>query len=81
MKKKSTSQSAFFYLRASIGLLLVLAGVFLALLGFGQFSAQAQQKNNHRQGVSRRPSSLPCLTVLKYADWASTCRKTYGLEP
>ena len=46
MKKKSTSQSAFFYLRASIGLLLVLAGVFLALMGFGRFSAQAQQRNN-----------------------------------
>ena len=44
MKKKSTSQSAFFYLRASIGLVLVLAGVFLALLGIGQFSAEAQQK-------------------------------------
>jgi hypothetical protein len=46
MKKKSTSQSAFFYLRASIGMLLVLVGVFLALLGIGQFSAQARQGNN-----------------------------------
>jgi hypothetical protein len=45
MKKKSTSQSAFFNLRSLIGLLVVLAGVFLALLGFGTFSnasAQAQ---------------------------------------
>src|SRR5438105_1074475 len=49
MKKKSASQSAFFNLRVLIGLFLVLAGVFLALLGFGTFSgitassAQAQQ--------------------------------------
>ena len=43
MKKKSTSKSAFFNLRVLIGLFVVLAGVFLALLGFGAFSAQAQQ--------------------------------------
>ena len=35
MKKKSASQSAFFNLRVLIGLFIVLAGVFLALLGFG----------------------------------------------
>src|SRR5438876_4617577 len=45
MKKKSASQSAFFNLRVLIGLFTVLAGVFLALLGFGAFSAQAQQKS------------------------------------
>ncbi|MFZ3375198.1 MAG: hypothetical protein WA183_06565, partial [Chthoniobacterales bacterium] len=49
MKKKSATQSAFFNLRVLIGLFIVLAGVFLALLGFGTFSgitassAQAQQ--------------------------------------
>jgi hypothetical protein len=46
MKKKSASQSAFFYLRASLGMLLVLTGVFLALVGIGKFSAQAQPRNN-----------------------------------
>src|SRR5439155_1086092 len=44
MKKKSTSQSAFFNVRVLIGLFTVLAGVVLALAGFGAFSAQAQQK-------------------------------------
>jgi hypothetical protein len=44
MKKKSASQSAFFNLRLLTGLFLVLTSVFLALLGFGQFSAQAQQQ-------------------------------------
>src|ERR1700682_3528933 len=46
MKNKSASQSAFFNLRLLIGLFLVLAGGFLALQGFGTFSAQAQQKNH-----------------------------------
>ena len=44
MKTKSASQSAFFNLRVLIGLFIFLAGVFLALAGFGV--AQAQQKNN-----------------------------------
>src|SRR5205809_1596392 len=44
MKKKSASQSAFFNLRVLIGLLIVVAGVFLALAGFG--IAQAQQKSH-----------------------------------
>ena len=53
MKKKSTSQSAFFNLRVLIGLFIALAGVFLALVGFGAFSnvfAQAQgQKPTQEQ--------------------------------
>src|SRR5436309_4642954 len=54
MKKKSASQSAparrslgeggFFNLRVLIGLFIVVAGVFLALAGFG--IAQAQQKSH-----------------------------------
>src|SRR4029077_11543334 len=53
MKKNSTPQSAparrsygedgFFNPRVLIGLFVILAGVFLALVGFGAFSAQAQQ--------------------------------------
>src|SRR6266487_2857739 len=52
MKKKSTSQSAFFNLRVLIGLFVVLAGVFLALAGFGV--AQAQQ-NYYTAGKSADP--------------------------
>src|SRR4029453_6069361 len=54
MKKHSTSASApvrrtfgedgFFNVRVLISLFVILAGVFLALVGFGVFSAQAQQK-------------------------------------
>src|SRR5436853_7726769 len=56
MKKNSTSQSAparrspgeggFFNLRVLIGSVFCLAGVFIALLGFGPFSAQAQQNHS-----------------------------------
>jgi hypothetical protein len=45
MKKNSTSQSAFFNLRVLLASVFCLAGVVLALLGFGTFSAQAQQYN------------------------------------
>lgn len=44
MKKTSSSKSAFFYVRTSIGLALILAGVLLALMSLGQFKAQAQQQ-------------------------------------
>ena len=50
MKKKSTSQSAFFNLRVLIGLFVVLAGVFLALLALGTFSnASASQTQLRRK--------------------------------
>src|SRR5215510_8413147 len=37
-------QGGFLNLRILVGLFVILVGVFLALLGFGAFSAQAQQK-------------------------------------
>src|SRR6266496_2078115 len=43
MKKKSTSQSAFFNLRVLIGLFVALAGVFLVLLGSGVLSSATAQ--------------------------------------
>jgi hypothetical protein len=42
MKKKSASRSAFFTVRVLIGLFVVLAGVFVALLASGVLSATAQ---------------------------------------
>src|SRR4030095_6126571 len=45
MKKKSTSQSAFFNLRVLLGLVLALAGVFLARLVFGAFWNASAQAN------------------------------------
>src|SRR5438477_12962322 len=38
MKNESNSRSAFFNLRISVSLLIVLAGAFLALIGFGAIS-------------------------------------------
>jgi len=59
MKKTTTSRSAFFYVRPSIGLALLLAGVFLALMSVGQFSAQAEQEaKSKREG---KPKLVPPL--------------------
>src|SRR5437867_4637625 len=67
MKKKSASQSAFFNLRVLIGLFIVLAGVFLALAGFGTFSAlaQAQQKNKIITNSTNPlvPNGLDCSKI------------------
>jgi hypothetical protein len=60
MKKKSTSQSAFFNLRVLIGLFVFLAGVFLALLGFGTFSNASAQSNT---SVRNQPRSGPPTVV------------------
>src|SRR5436309_13468856 len=68
MKQKSTSQSAFFNLRVLIGLFVVLAGVFLAVIGVGTFSgltassAKAQQTHKiiNIQGL---PPGFDCATI------------------
>jgi hypothetical protein len=57
MKKKS-SQSAFFNLRVLIGLFVFLAGVFLALLGFGTFSKASAQATGPTQPRFGRPQVL-----------------------
>jgi hypothetical protein len=52
MKKKSTSQSAFFNLRVLIAAVFCLAGIFVALLGIGAFSNLfAQTKGTNQSGV------------------------------
>jgi len=60
MKKKSTSQSAFFNLRVLIGLFVFLAGVFLALLATGAFSsvfAQGKGAKNNRSATQASPGT------------------------
>src|SRR5712691_10884964 len=70
MKKKSTSHSAFFNLRVLIGLFIVLAGVFLALIGLGTFSgltassAQAQQKHKIIN-IPGLPPGFDCATIYE----------------
>src|SRR6266481_841973 len=68
MKKKSTSQSAFFNLRVLIGLFVVLAGAFLALIGLGTFSgltaSSAQAQQNHKIiNVEGLPPMFDCATI------------------
>jgi len=68
MKQKSTSQSAFFNLRVLIGLFVVLAGVFLAVIGVGTFSgltassAKAQQTHKFID-VAGLPPGFDCATI------------------
>ncbi len=65
MKKKSTSQSAFFRLRILSGLFLVLSGVFLVLIGLGTFSAHAQLRN--KAGTASAdplvPAAYDCASI------------------
>ena len=59
MKKKS-SQSAFFNPRVLIGLFVLLAGVFLALVGSGAFSSVfAQGKQPRQSGGSNGAQDAP----------------------
>ena len=59
MKKKSSSQSAFFNLRVLIGLFVFLAGVFLALLGSGAFSnVFAQTKSANGANADQSSNSI-----------------------
>jgi hypothetical protein len=65
MKKKSASQFAFFNLRVLIGLFVFLAGVFLALLGFGMFSnASAQPNATQAQAQEPRAQQMGQMTVI-----------------
>jgi Tfp pilus assembly protein PilV len=65
MKKKSASQFAFFNLRVLIGLFVFLAGVFLALLGFGTFSnASAQPNATQAQAQEPRAQQMGQMTVV-----------------
>ncbi|PYJ19490.1 MAG: hypothetical protein DME99_12390, partial [Verrucomicrobia bacterium] len=57
MKKKSTSQSGFFNLRVLIGLFVFLAGVFVALVGFGAFSNVFAQTKGTRTAPQTNPSN------------------------
>ena len=64
MKKTSTSRSAFFNLRVLIGLFILLAGVSLALLGLGAFSANAaasSAKTQQKQKTATRSIDLSLL--------------------
>src|SRR5882757_578571 len=68
MKKKSTSQYAFFNLRVLIGLFTVLAGVFLALIGLGTFSgltaSSAKAQQTHKIiDVPGLPPGFDCATI------------------
>jgi hypothetical protein len=59
MKKKSSSQSAFFNLRVLVGLFVCMAGVFLALVSFGTFSRVFAQN-----GITREQMTVALAQAL-----------------
>ena len=59
MKKKSTSQSAFFNLRVLIAALFCLVGVVIALLGMGAFSSAFAQVKGTGNNQSARNQDAP----------------------
>src|SRR5204863_6342057 len=68
MKKKSVSRSALFNIRVLIGLFILLAGVFLALIGLGTFSgltaSSAQAQQNHKIiNIRGLPPGFDCATI------------------
>ena len=68
MRKKLNSQSAFFNLHVLIGLFIVLAGVFLALIGLGTFSgltaSSAQAQQTHKIiNVPGLPPGFDCASI------------------
>src|ERR1044071_1059571 len=68
MKKKNASPSAFFNLRALIGLFVVLSGVFLALASLGTFSATAARPAKPLQkhkiiNIQGLPPGFDCATI------------------
>src|SRR5438552_1679187 len=71
MKKKSASRSDFFNIRVLIGVFILLAGVFLALVGFGTFSgitassAQAQQRKTKIINIQGLPPGFDCATIYE----------------
>jgi hypothetical protein len=82
MKKKSTSQSAFFNLRVLIGLFVFLAGVFLALLGFGTFSNASPQPNaTQAQAQEPRAQQMGQMTVVPASHSDLSRRPTECLMP
>jgi multisubunit Na+/H+ antiporter MnhC subunit len=80
MKKKSSSQSAFFNLRVLIGLFVFLAGIFLALAGLGTFSAVTASIAQAQQNYIITNSIDP-LVPAAFTIWALISKRTSGPEP
>ena len=76
MKKKSTSQSAFFNLRVLLGLVLALAGVFIALLGFGAFSNASAQAN-----ATQEPNAQQFGETTVISAWHSDLSRPLREQP
>jgi hypothetical protein len=64
MKRKSTSQSAFLNLRVLLASVFCLAGVFMALLGFGAFSNASAQANASSPASAKQVGQTTVIPAL-----------------
>src|SRR5204862_7166408 len=86
MKRKSTSQSAFFSLRVLIRLFVVPAGVLLALVGFGAFSNVFAQVKGTKEGPNAAQEERQTTDVVQTigttssSDAPSTLRNAGSLQ-
>jgi hypothetical protein len=80
MKKKSTSQSAFFNLRVLVGLFAALAGVSLALLGLGTFSAHATPAAKPAPAWQKYNANKPSWDPLVPAGFDCSKIDQYGID-
>jgi hypothetical protein len=74
MKKKSTSQSAFFNPRVLLAGVFCLAGVFIALLGFGAFSNASAQANAN-SAASAQQFGQTTVIHASYSDLSRPLRE------
>ena len=87
MKKKSSNRSAFFNLRVLIGLSIILAGISLALLGSGAFSASAASSAKAQQKYDPVGRSIdlsvlpPGFDCYKIHELGIDKQETFGPDP
>jgi hypothetical protein len=87
MKKKDVTQSAFLNVRVLVGLFVVLAGIFLALLGLGGFSnalAQVRKERTTQQlqvPVAYEQIEAASVSVIDFQKLAEEDAKTASLRP
>src|SRR5438046_10753989 len=73
MKKKSTSQSAFFNLRVLIGSVLCLTGIFVAMLGMGTFSSAFAQRRGATNQDAPGTQTPDVVRMVGPVRWTWTC--------
>jgi hypothetical protein len=78
MQKHRSTRSAFFNFRVLFGVLIVLASLFLALVGLDAFATNAASVKVRNHIIAASNDSL--VPVQKLRNWASTSKRTCAQE-